>query len=129
MPQSIPVSQGFIGLPGVRLAYDISGRGASAIFVHGGLLDRRMWDEQFWFFARHYQTVRYDMRGLGLSETASSTEPYTHHDDLSEFLKGLQIQPVSLVGFSNYATALEFAIAYPRPGPEARDRFARVTRV
>jgi pimeloyl-ACP methyl ester carboxylesterase len=72
-----------------------------------------MWDEQFWFFARHYQTVRYDMRGAGLSETTFSTEPYTHHDDLYEFLNALQIQPVSLVGFSNYATALEFAIAHP----------------
>ena len=113
MPQPISISRGFIGLPGVRLAYEISGRGASVIFLHGGLLDRRMWDEQFWFFARRYQTVRYDMRGAGLSETTFSTEPYTHHDDLCEFLKALQIQPVSLVGFSNYATVLEFAIAHP----------------
>jgi 3-oxoadipate enol-lactonase len=43
---------GFIDIPGVRLAHDMAGRGSPVVFLHGGLLDRRMWDGQFAFFAR-----------------------------------------------------------------------------
>jgi len=113
MSDTIPAHHGFVDLPGVRLAYDRAGHGAPVVFLHGGLLDRRMWDDQFSFFAGHYQAIRYDLRSAGQSETAPSTEPYTHHDDLYHYLQALQLQQVSLVGLSNYAIALEFAIAYP----------------
>src|SRR5262245_59260934 len=113
MPDTIPTHHGFVDLPGVRPAYDRAGHGAPWVFLPGGLLDRRMWDDQFSFFASRYQTIRYDLRSAGQSETAPSTEPYTHHDDLYLFLQALKLRQVSLVGLSNYATALEFAIAYP----------------
>lgn len=110
---TIPVHQGFVDLPGVRLAYERAGHGDAIIFLHGGLLDRRMWDDQFSYFARQYQALRYDLRSAGQSETMPSAEPYAHHDDLYHFLQALQLKQVSLVGLSNYATALDFAIAYP----------------
>ena len=113
MSDIIPAHHGFVDLPGVRLAYDRAGHGTPVVFLHGGLLDRRMWDDQFSFFAGHYQAIRYDLRSAGQSETEPSTEPYTHHDDLYHYLQALQLQQVSLVGLSNYAIALEFAIAYP----------------
>src|SRR5215510_3152330 len=113
MSNNVLTHRGFVDLPGVRLAYDRVGHGAPVVFLHGGLLDRRMWDDQFSFFARHYQAIRYDLRSAGQSETAPSTEPYTHHDDLYHLLQALRLKQVSLVGLSNYATALEFAIAYP----------------
>ena len=112
-PESLSTRQGFVDLPGVRLAYDIAGRGAPVVFLHGGLLDRSMWDDQFSFFAQRYQAIRYDMRSSGQSETTPSTETYTHHGDLYAFLQALEVPQVSLVGLSNYAIALEFAIAYP----------------
>ena len=105
--------QGFVTLPGVRLAYEIAGRGAPIVFLHGGLLDRRMWDGQFSFFAQRYQSIRYDMRSSGQSETTPSTELYAHHEDLFSLLQALQLQCVSLVGLSNYAIGLDFAVAYP----------------
>ena len=114
MSDTIPVHHGFVDLPGVRLAYDRAGHGAPVVFLHGGLLDSRMWDRQFLFFSRHYQAIRYDLRSAGQSETAPSTEPYTHHDDLYHFLQALRLQQVSLVGLSNYAIVIDFAIAYPK---------------
>ena len=108
------LSQGFIDLPGVQLAYDVAGHGSAVVLLHGGFLDRRMWDEQFSFFAHDYLTVRYDMRGAGWSETSPSAEPYTHHEDLHGLLQALQIAQVSLIGLSNYGIALDFAIAYPQ---------------
>ena len=58
------VKHGFVELPGARLYYEISGEGNPVIFLHGGLLDGRMWDHQFSFFAQHYQAIRYDMLGV-----------------------------------------------------------------
>ena len=104
---------GFVDVPGVRLAYDAAGQGTDLVFLHGGLLDRRMWDSQFAFFARNYRAIRYDMRSAGQSETVPSSEPFTHHEDLFHFLEALGIERASLVGHSNYAVALDFAIAYP----------------
>jgi len=84
----------FVDLPGVRLAYDIAGRGAPVVFLHGGLLDRNMWDDQFSFFAQRCQAIRYYLRSAGQSETTPSTERYTHHKDLHAFLQALQIPQV-----------------------------------
>lgn len=109
----LPQNCSFVDVPGVRLAYDMRGQGARVVFLHGGLLDRSMWDRQFEFFAHHRCAIRYDMRSSGQSETQSSLEPFTHHEDLLHFLQALKLQRVFLVGLSNYAVALDFTIAYP----------------
>jgi len=103
---------GFVNIPGVRLAYDSVGVGAPIVFLHGGLLDRRQWDDQIGFFSGSYHVIRYDLRSSGQSETTPSSEPFAHHEDLLQFLIGLKLQRVSLVGLSNYAIALDLAIAY-----------------
>jgi 3-oxoadipate enol-lactonase len=76
------VKRSFVELPGVRLYYEISGDGDPVVFLHGGLLDGGMWDNQFQFFSQHYQAIRYDMRWAGKSETIPSTEPYAPYQDL-----------------------------------------------
>lgn len=108
------VKHGFVDLSGVRLSYEMAGEGEPVIFLHGGLLDGRMWDEQFAFFAQHYQAIRYDMRYAGKSETAPSTEPYSPYQDLYLFMHALQLPRATLVGLSGGARfALDCAIAYP----------------
>ena len=57
--------------------------------------------------------VRYDMRSSGQSQTTPTSEVFTHHEDLRRLLHALRIEQVSLIGLSNYAIALDFAIAYP----------------
>ncbi len=106
---------GFAELPGARLYYESAGNGDPIVFLHGGFLDRRMWDEQFPFFAQQYQAIRYDMRGAGKTETVPSTEPYTHYQDLYHLLHELlPLQKVTLIGLSLGArAALDFAIEYP----------------
>jgi pimeloyl-ACP methyl ester carboxylesterase len=104
----------FVEAPGVRFAYDMVGSGAPLVFLHGGLLDRRQWDDQFEYFAHRYRAIRYDMRSAGESDTTPSNEPFTHHEDLLHLLEALNIERVSLVGLSNYGVALDFAIAYPK---------------
>jgi 3-oxoadipate enol-lactonase len=113
MANSFVTKNRFVDLPGVRIACEISGQGSPVVFLNGGLLDRRMWDGQFAYFPSHCCAIRYDMRGSGQSETTSRTEPFAHHEDLFDLLKLLDVQRVSLVGHSNHAVALDFALAYP----------------
>jgi pimeloyl-ACP methyl ester carboxylesterase len=113
MENAADTETSFVAIPGVRLAYDSAGQGAALVFLNGGLLDRRQWDGQLTFFSRNYRTIRYDLRSSGDSETTPSSDPFTHHEDLLRLLQALKIGRASLVGLSNYAIALDFAIAYP----------------
>jgi 3-oxoadipate enol-lactonase len=113
IPADFAPNDRFVDIPGVRIAYESAGQGSSLVFLHGGLLDKRMWDGEFQFFAKTHRAVRYDMRGAGRSDTTPTTEPFTHHEDLRKLLKALKIERVSLIGLSNYAVALDFTIAYP----------------
>lgn len=108
------VTHGFVELPGARLYYEMAGDGEPLVLLHGGFLDEGMWDGQFPFFAQHYQVLRYDRRCAGKSETAPSTEPYTHHQDLYHLLHVLDIRRATLVGLSEGGRiAIDFTIAYP----------------
>jgi 3-oxoadipate enol-lactonase len=108
------VTHGFVELPGARLYYEMAGEGESLVLLHGGFLDGGMWDEQFPFFAQHFQVLRYDRRCAGKSETAPSTEAFTHHQDLYHLLHALDIRRVTLVGLSEGGRiAIDFSIAYP----------------
>lgn len=113
MPDHFTTETRFIDLPGVRIACDLAGSGDPVIFLHGGLLDRRMWDSQFAYFSNRYRVVRYDMRSCGQSETVPRTDPFAHHEDLFDLLKILDLPRISIVGHSNHGIALDFALAYP----------------
>jgi 3-oxoadipate enol-lactonase len=105
---------GFAEVPGARLYYEIAGDGEPVVFLHGGLLDRCMWDEQFQFFAQHSQAIRYDMRRAGKSESMSSAEPYIPYQDVYHLLHTLTLQKASFVGLSGGSRfAIDLAIAYP----------------
>lgn len=109
-----PVTSGFAEIPGVRIYYEMAGEGEPLIMLHGGFLDRRMWEGQFQFFAQRYRVMRYDMRCAGKSEPFPTTEPYMHYQDLYHLLQVLQLQNVTLMGLSNGArVAVDFALAYP----------------
>lgn len=108
------IHTGFAQIPDAHLYYEISGEGDTIVFLHGGFLDRRMWDEQFPFFAGQYQAIRYDMRCAGKTATFPSTEPYAHYQDLYHLLQVLSLQRVTLIGLSLGArTALDFSLVYP----------------
>ena len=55
--------RGRVRVDGAELYYEVGGEGRSLVLLHDGLLDRRVWDDQFVDFARLYRTVRYDRRG------------------------------------------------------------------
>ena len=102
----------FAEVNGARLYYEIAGDGPPLVLVHAGIADGRMWDEQFQEFAKHYRVLRYDRRGFG--KTAMVAGAYSHHHDLYELLKALQIEQAMLVGCSQGAkTVVDFTLEHP----------------
>ena len=94
------------------LYYEEAGKGAPVVLIHGGQMDRRMWDPQFAAWSRTYRVVRYDVRGFGRS--AEATVPYSDVDDLLAVLDSLSISRANLVGLSlGGGIAIDFALAHP----------------
>jgi non-heme chloroperoxidase len=92
---------------GVKLAVQESGNpaGTPIIFVHGLLGSRLSWDAQVRSpELRQYRIINYDLRGHGLSDKPTGSEPYHdgHRwgDDLAAVIKGSHAKKPVLVGWS-----------------------------
>jgi pimeloyl-ACP methyl ester carboxylesterase len=95
------------------LYYETCGAGEPVVLIHGGQLDRRMWDEQFRLFARRFRVIRYDVRGYGKSELP--TKPYSDVKDLLALLDALHVEKAHLVGLSlGGRIAIDFTLEHPR---------------
>jgi len=103
---------GYIDVGEAQLYYEELGKGEPLILIHGGFLDRRMWDDQFSVFAKKYRVIRYDVRNHGLSKGVADT--FSHHQDLNELMKGLGIEKACIMGLSMGGyVAIDFTLAYP----------------
>lgn len=108
----MPITTGMAEVNRTRLYYEIMGEGRPLVLIHGGLLDRRMWDGQFKAFSPSYQVIRYDIRGYGKSALAKGK--YSHVKDLHSLLKFLGIKQSHVIGLSLGGTiAIDFALDYP----------------
>ena len=97
---------------GTKLYYEVKGKGPAVVLIHGGLVDSRLWDDQMVPLSKHYRVVRYDLRAFGKS--ASTTEPFSHIEDLRALLDFLKIDRATLVGLSlGGIIAADFALEYP----------------
>lgn len=93
------------------LYYEVAGEGHPLVFVHAGIADSRMWDDQFDAFAEQFKVIRYDARGYGKSDPVPEV---TYYEDLHALLTHLGIESTYLVGCSiGAATVFDFAVAYP----------------
>ncbi|KUL35675.1 alpha/beta hydrolase [Streptomyces sp. NRRL F-4489] len=105
---TVPVDDG-------ELFYETAGpaSGPAVVLLHGGMLDQRMWDEQFaWLVNSGLRVIRYDSRGHGLSSTV--TGDWANHDDLAALLDALDVPRAVLVGLSHGSrVALDAALAHP----------------
>jgi len=105
-------SNGLAEVNGTKLYYEVKGKGPAVVLIHGGLVDSRLWDDQMVPFSKHYRVVRYDLRAFGKS--ASTTEPFSHIEDLRALLDFLKIDRATLVGLSlGGIIAADFALEYP----------------
>lgn len=102
----------FLDINGVKIKYAEYGQGFPVVFVHAGIADSRMWDEQIEPFSQHYRVITYDLRGYGQSSPAAGT--YSHHEDLFALLDHLAVKRFALVGCSiGGGVVMDAALAAP----------------
>ena len=115
MTENRRLQTGFAEVNGTTLYYEVAGTGHPLTLIHGGLVDRRLWDDQFDAFAQHYQVIRFDMRGFGDSGLIKAKAgPYSFEKDLRALLQFLGIQKTYMLGLSmGGASAIDFTLLYP----------------
>jgi pimeloyl-ACP methyl ester carboxylesterase len=107
------IMEGWVEAQGARLFYEIRGEGVPVLLIHGGFVDRRMWNPQFEELARHFRVIRFDGRGHGKSDAPLDSFSYTR--DLIAMLDHLQLDQLVAVGFSRGCnTALELCVTQPK---------------
>jgi pimeloyl-ACP methyl ester carboxylesterase len=100
---------------GARIAYDVTGAGATVIWVHGGFTDRRGFDAVVPRLAGHHRVIAYDRRGHGESERCPGRQRVDDHvGDLAALIRHLDAAPAHLVANSDGGeVALKLALATP----------------
>lgn len=103
----------FAEINGTNMYYELAGEGDPVVFLHAGIADSRMWNDQFDEFAQQYRVLRYDLRGYGQT-TVTNPAAFTHHEDLHALMNHLGIERAVLIGCSNGGrVAMNTVLAYP----------------
>ena len=101
-----------ISVNGRTLYYETAGAGDTVVLIHGGLVDRRMWDKQFDVFSKSYHVIRYDLPGFGKSQ--APRDAFAPVDDLHKLLTALNVKQCTLIGVSfGGQIAIDYALAHP----------------
>ena len=88
--------------PNVKLYVKDYGQGDPVILIHGWPLSNEMWEYQIEdLVANNYRVIAYDRRGFGKSSQPWNGYDYdTLTDDLKAIIDQLQLENITLVGFS-----------------------------
>lgn len=101
---------------GIETHYVQWGDGTSIVFIHGAIMDHRMWTPQMRVLSEEYSTVAYDVRGHGQTG-GSNLESYSvdlYVEDLDGLLEVLNIETPILCGLSmGGCIAQAYAAKYP----------------
>ncbi|MES2264921.1 MAG: alpha/beta hydrolase [Pseudomonadota bacterium] len=108
----------FAALPsGVHLPYVTSGSGEPLVFVHGSLCDYRYWNSQTEVLSKHFSCISISLSHYWPADAASAERLFswkTHVAELAEFIAGMDVGPVHLVGHSRGGcVAFQLARQYP----------------
>lgn len=97
---------------GVSINYEIAGKGAPLVLIHGWSLDMRMWDPQVAELSRHFKVIRYDRRGFG--QSTGDEDLSWDAADLKALLDTLGVARAHIIAMSQGArVAFRFARDYP----------------
>jgi 3-oxoadipate enol-lactonase len=102
-----------VEVPGGRLLVVDEGTGPPIVLLHAWVADHRAWDAVVPpLVSEGYSTVRYDMRGFGVSTT--DDVEFSHRADLIAVMDAAGIGRAALVGNSGGgSTSFDVAIEFP----------------
>ncbi|MHB0871246.1 MAG: alpha/beta fold hydrolase [Chloroflexota bacterium] len=88
--------------PGVRVYVEDTGAGTPILFLHGWPVNHKMFEYQFSRFHKNgYRCISVDLRGFGKSDKPYGEYSYdVFAQDVHKVLQGLDLQGVTLAGFS-----------------------------
>ena len=102
---------------GLRLYYEVAGRGAPGIFVHEFAGDHRSWEPQVRYLSRRYRCIAFNARGWPPSDVPQDVICYSQAracDDIRSVLDALNIDKAHIVGLSMGGKAtLHFGLTHP----------------
>ena len=87
---------------GTEIFFKDAGTGAPVILIHGWPLSADMFEDQTYrLLEEGYRVISYDRRGFGRSDQPTNGYDYnTFASDLNDLIEHLELNQVSLVGFS-----------------------------
>lgn len=107
---------GFVETNGIETYYERRGEGPPLVFLHGAIMDHRMWEPQVAALADEYTVLTYDVRGHGLTggSDAADYSADLFAEDLHALLTALDIERPVLCGLSmGGMIAQAYAARYP----------------
>lgn len=108
-------TSGYAPVNGLKLYYEIHGKGKPVVLLHGAYMNNTYWGETLTELAKTRQIIAVEMQGHG--RTADTDRPFSYEnwgDDVAGLLKHLKIQKADVIGYSLGGTiALAFAIRHP----------------
>jgi 3-oxoadipate enol-lactonase len=103
---------GFCPVEGGALYYQVAGNGPALLFIHAGVADHRMWDDQVAAFANDHRVICYDTRDFG--QTTTENVPFSNRQDIVDLLNYLNVSRTAVVGCSRGGQiALDFTLEHP----------------
>lgn len=119
MRAAFPHTEGFVDRDGIKLHYEIYGKGEQTIlFVPTwAIIHSRVWKAQVPYLSEHFRVICFDPRGNGKSDRPSSPEDYSICkiiDDVVAVLDATDTEKAALVGMS-FSSAISFAVAAKFP--------------
>ena len=101
---------------GEKYAYGEIGQGPTILFLHGNMSSRIFWDKSMKKLAPNFQCLAPDLRGFGDSTYRTKIHSlWDYVEDLKDFIEGLGLQKIHLVGWSlGGAVALGLAARYEK---------------